>query len=91
MPTKENPFDVFQEVFTRLMEDYGIHIRRSTHLEPRGFIILNPRNPKDILHMDIFGAINFWNQETNHVRALHGSKAEVDLRIRTVLRAFRME
>ena len=90
MPSKENPFDGFTEIFEELVVKRGIVVRKSTSEEPRGFIIENPRDRSNVLHLDIFGGVNFWNQKTGQVRKLHGSKADVQLRLKVVLSAFQM-
>ncbi|HIE84368.1 MAG TPA: hypothetical protein EYQ00_11235 [Dehalococcoidia bacterium] len=90
MPSKENPFDGFVDIFHELVVKRGITVRKATPKEPRGYIIVNPRDKNNILHLDQFGGVSFWNQETGQMRKLHGTYADLQLRLKVVLNAFQL-
>ena len=82
----------FTEIWEKLVLGKGVQIRpsRIAEGEPRGFLIVNPANKKQTLHLDIWGNVSHWMRGSNSVKRLHGENATIERRVEIVLQAFQI-
>ena len=87
----EKSLQEFGDIFLKLTTDHGIMVRKSVikEGEPPGFMIVNPRDKRNRLFLDITGKIYTFHHGGSP-RMLHDPDAGTEEKIDIVLKSFQM-